>query len=175
LDTITDFEEDELVHPADQQAVIRLWLRMLACTTLVEAELRKQFRLQFDFTLPRFEILAQLDRRPGGMMLSELSKRLMVSAGNVTPIIERLIADGLVTRAASEIDRRVQIVRLTVEGRRKFRRMAKKNGELVAGIFAGLSPAQVEALTALLTDTKSAVVTATQKPEGAARRRLSGS
>jgi DNA-binding MarR family transcriptional regulator len=80
----------------------------------------------------------------------------------------------LVTRAASEIDRRVQIVRLTVEGRRKFRRMAKKNGELVAGIFAGLSPAQVEALTALLTDTKSAVVTATQKPEGAARRRLSG-
>ncbi|GHD20553.1 MarR family winged helix-turn-helix transcriptional regulator [Tianweitania populi] len=173
MDTITNpfVEDEDLVHPADQQAVIRLWLRMLACTTLVESELRKQFRVQFDFTLPRFEILAQLDRRPGGMMLSELSKRLMVPAGNVTPIIDRLIADGLVTRTALEIDRRVQIVRLTIEGRRKFRRMAKKNGEMIAGISSGLTPGQVEALTALLSETKAAVSASTQKPEEPARRR----
>src|SRR5690606_8001391 len=132
-------KDDDFATPPDSKAAIRLWLRMLACTTLVESELRKQFRQQFDFTLPRFDVLAQLDRRPGGMMLGELAKSLMVSAGNVTPIVERLIADGLVTRASSELDRRVQIVSLTVEGRRKFRRMAKKNGEITAGIFRNLN------------------------------------
>lgn len=135
-----------------------MWLRMLACTTLVETELRRQFRQKFDFTLPRFDVLAQLDRRPEGMVIGELSKRLMVSAGNVTPMIDRLITDGLVTRTPSEIDRRVQIVSITPEGRRRFRRMAKWNGQLLASIFGQVSPDHIAMLNGLLKEVKDTVV-----------------
>jgi DNA-binding MarR family transcriptional regulator len=148
--------------PSDYKEVVRLWLRMLACTTLIQAELRKQFRIQFDTTLPRFDVLAQLDRLPDGMSLGELASSLMVSPGNITPIIERLVADELVARSISDIDRRVQIVCLTDEGRKKFRRMAKKNGEIMADIFRDLRPSQVEALSELLSDTKRAVLGFTQ-------------
>lgn len=147
---------------SDDRAVVRLWLRMLTCTTLIESELRKQFRLQFDSTLPRFDILAQLDRRRDGMTLGDLAKCLMVSPGNVTPIIERLVADRLVARSISEFDRRVQIVCLTEEGRKKFRKMAKKNRQIMAGIFRDLKPSQIAALSKLLSETKSAVLESTQ-------------
>ena len=154
-------EPDELTMPASyHQDVIRMWLRMLACTTLVETELRRQFRQKFDFTLPRFDVLAQLDRRPEGMVIGELSKRLMVSAGNVTPMIDRLITDGLVTRTPSEIDRRVQIVSITPEGRRRFRRMAKWNGQLLASIFGQVSPDHIAMLNGLLKEVKDTVVVA---------------
>ncbi|HKU09388.1 MAG TPA: MarR family transcriptional regulator, partial [Bradyrhizobium sp.] len=69
----------------------RLWLRLLACSNLIGTELRRQFREEFDFTLARFEVLAQLDREPGGLVLGELPKRLMVSAGNLTPLVDRLV------------------------------------------------------------------------------------
>jgi DNA-binding MarR family transcriptional regulator len=147
---------------SDDKAVVRLWLRMLTCTTLVETELRKQFRLQFDSTLPRFDVLAQLDRQPEGMTLGDLAKCLMVSPGNVTPIIERLLGDGLVARSMSETDRRVQIVSLTDEGQKKFRKMAKKNRQIMAGIFRHLEPAQIETLSKLLSEAKSAVLESTQ-------------
>lgn len=154
----TGEEEAPVVVPVDQKAAVRLWLRLLGCTTLVEAELRRQFRIEFDFTVPRFEVMAQLDRRPGGMMLGELAKSLMVSAGNVTPIIERLIADALVVRASTALDRRVQIVSLTIKGRQKFRRMANRNAQITASIFHNLSPQQIETLTVLLGDAKRAVL-----------------
>lgn len=149
--TVTYDEADE--HAPE----IRLWLRMLACTTIIEASLRQKFREQFDFTLPRFEVLAQLDREPGGIVLGELSKRLMVSAGNMTPIIERLIKDGFITRVPSSLDRRLQIVCLTMDGRKKFRRMAKKNGEWLATIFGALPREEVEQLTQQLVRLKRVV------------------
>ena len=130
---------------------------MLACTTIIEASLRQKFREQFDFTLPRFEVLAQLDREPGGIVLGELSKRLMVSAGNMTPIIERLIKDGLITRVPSSLDRRLQIVCLTIDGRKKFRRMAKKNGEWLASTFESFSLEEIQDLTERLVRLKRAV------------------
>lgn len=158
-------EPDDAAPPASHhQDVIRMWLRMLACTTLVESELRRQFRLKFDFTLPRFDVLAQLDRHPEGMVIGELSKRLMVSAGNVTPMIDRLTVDGLVTRTPSEIDRRVQIVSITAEGRRRFRRMAKWNGQLLASLFERVSPAHIEALSGLLKEVKDNVLAAQDEP-----------
>ena len=108
---------------ADEHAPeIRLWLRMLACTTIIQGSLQKKFREHFDFTIPRFEVLAQLDREPGGIVLGELSKRLMVTAGNMTPIIDRLIRDGFITRVSSPLDRRLQIVCLTMDGRKKRQR-----------------------------------------------------
>lgn len=142
----------------DHRAEVRLWLRLLACSTLIEAELRRQFRENFNFTLPRFDILAQLDREPGGLVQGELSKRLMVSQANVTPIIERLIADGFVTRRPSNLDRRIQIICLTVEGRQKFRRMAKKHSAWLADVMAGFPEEEIDELGKRLALLKRAVV-----------------
>lgn len=135
-----------------------MWLRLLACSTMIEAELRRRFRETFDFTLPRFEILAQLDREPGGVVQGELSKRLMVSQANVTPIIERLITDGFVTRRPSNLDRRVQIICLTIEGRQKFRRMAKKHNAWLADIVASFPQNEIEELSKKLALFKRALI-----------------
>jgi DNA-binding MarR family transcriptional regulator len=147
----------------DNRDQIRLWLRLLACTSLIGAELRRQFRDEFDFTMPRFDVLAQLDREPGGLVLGELPKRLMVSAGNLTPIVDRLVEDGFITRTPSHLDRRVQIVCMTVEGRKAFRRMAKKHGLWLARLLEAFPREQVEGLVAQLDELKTAVRTATQR------------
>ena len=149
---------------ADNRAQIRLWLRLLACTSLIGTELRRQFREEFDFTMPRFDVLAQLDREPGGLVLGELPKRLMVSAGNLTPIVDRLVEDGYITRTPSPLDRRVQIVCMTVEGRRAFRRMAKKHGLWLASLLAAFPKERLEGLVNELDELKNAVKSATQQP-----------
>ena len=157
--------EIRVAEAPDYRTEVRVWLRLLACTTLVSGELRRNFRESFDITIPRFEILAQLDRQPGGLMLGELSKRLMVSPANLTPIIERLIKDGFITRSASNLDRRIQIVCLTVEGQRKFRRMAKKHGTWLQDLFAELPREELDALNAGLTRLKAAIAARTSDTE----------
>ena len=142
---------------ADTRAQTRLWLRLLACTSLIETELRRQLREEFDFTLPRFDVLAQLDREPGGLVLGELPKRLMVSAGNLTPIINRLVADGYITRTPSNLDGRVQIICMTAEGRKEFRRMARKHGMWLASLLKGFPPDRLEGLIEQLDLLKTAV------------------
>ncbi|MCC8962510.1 MarR family transcriptional regulator [Bradyrhizobium sp. UFLA 03-164] len=149
---------------AEYRAQTRLWLRLLACTTLIEGELRRRFREEFDFTMPRFDVLAQLDREPSGLVLGELPKRLMVSAGNLTPIVDRLVEDGFITRTPSNLDRRVQIVCMTVEGRKAFRRMAKSHGSWLAELLAGFPADRLDALTGELDALKGAVKDAMQKP-----------
>jgi DNA-binding MarR family transcriptional regulator len=146
---------------ADNRAQVRLWLRLLACTSLIGTELRRQFREEFDFTMPRFDVLAQLDREPGGLVLGELPKRLMVSAGNLTPIVDRLVDDGYVTRTPSPLDRRVQIICMTVEGRKAFRRMAKKHGLWLASLLAEFPKERLDGLVRELDHLKSAVKNAT--------------
>jgi len=151
MDDRTDLSEERQDEvSSDIQLDLRTWLKLLTCTTLISGELRRQLREQFDFTLPRFDMLAQLDREPGGLVLTELSKRLMVSPGNVTPIMNRLLEEGYITRATSSLDRRVQIVCLTAQGRRKFRRMAKKHGQWVNAMMGGLELEERRALSGLL-------------------------
>ena len=132
--------------PGEHGDELRLWLRLLTCTTLIEGEVRRRLREEFDFTLPRFDLLAQLERAEGGMVLGEVSKRMMVSPGNMTNLVERLIDSGHVSRSALSTDRRVQIVALTPFGREEFRRMAERHGAWIGELFAGLSPAASAAL-----------------------------
>jgi DNA-binding MarR family transcriptional regulator len=120
-----DAETKVSERPGDHKTELRLWLRLLTCTTLIENEVRRRLRDNFDITLPRFDLLAQLDRAPNGMTLGELSQRMMVSNGNVTGLAERLVERGLLDRRAAPNDRRAQIVSLTAEGRRVFRTMAR--------------------------------------------------
>ena len=95
-----DAETKVAERPADHKAELRLWLRLLTCEQLIEAEVRRRLRDSFDVTLPRFDLMAQLDRAPNGMTLGELSQRMMVSNGNVTGLVDRLVAQGLIRRRA---------------------------------------------------------------------------
>ena len=149
-----DAETKVSERPADHEAELRLWLRMLTCTTLIENEIRQRLRTEFDITLPRFDLMAQLDRAPNGMTLGELSQRMMVSNGNVTGLVERLVSLNLVERKPAPNDRRAMIVTLTPDGRRTFRSLARTHENWVAEIFAGLEPGEVDTLMTLLAKTK---------------------
>jgi DNA-binding MarR family transcriptional regulator len=157
-----DAETKAAERPHDHHAELRLWLRLLTCTTLIETEVRRRLRGNFNVTLPRFDVMAQLDKNPGGMTLGELSSRMMVSNGNVTGLVERLVADGLLVRKASPDDRRVQIVSLTPDGRRAFRAMARAHENWIAEIFADLKPSDISALMGLLAKAKHATAKAVQ-------------
>ena len=152
---ILDSETKAVELPEDHGNEIRLWLRLLTCTTLIEGEVRSRLRERFDVTLPRFDLMAQLDKAPDGMTLSDVSKRMMVSNGNVTGLVERLVESGHLDRKTSESDRRVQVIRLTKIGRAEFRKMAAEHESWIAGIFADLSAKDVRDLMRLLAKTKA--------------------
>ena len=131
-------------------AALRLWLRMLASTTQIEAEIRRRLRERFGISLARFDFLAQLFREPAGMKMRELSRCLMVTGGNVTGLTDELERDGLVVREASPDDRRAWIVRLTPQGRSGFAAMAAEHEGWILEMFAGLDPKTVQQLYAHL-------------------------
>ena len=149
-----DAETKVAERPHDHKTELRLWLRLLTCTTLIESEVRRRLRENFNITLPRFDLLAQLDRAPDGMTLGELSQRMMVSNGNITGLVDRLVEQGLIRRRPLPNDRRVQIVSLTAEGQREFRAMARVNADWVGEIFQGLTQKDIELLMPLLAKTK---------------------
>jgi DNA-binding MarR family transcriptional regulator len=151
-----DAETKAIERPGDHKNELRLWLRLFSCKTLIENEIRRRLRDSFDITLPRFDLMAQLDKAPGGMKLGELSQRLMVSNGNITGLVDRLLAQGLLDRQPAPNDRRAQLVRLTAEGRRSFRAMAAAHEAWVAEIFGDLTAAERETLMRLLGKAKAA-------------------
>lgn len=155
-----DAETKAAERPGDHKAELRLWLRLLTCTNLIEGEIRRRLRDTFDVTLPRFDLMAQLDKNPNGMTLGELSSRMMVSNGNVTGLVERLVADGLIDRRAAPKDRRSQIVSLTAEGRRTFRAMARTHENWIAEIFAELSASDIDMLMKMLAKAKTSTADA---------------
>jgi len=163
-DMILDSETKAVELPEDHGSELRLWLRLLTCTTLIEGEVRSRLRERFDVTLPRFDLMAQLDRVPEGMTLSDVSKRMMVSNGNVTGLVERLVESGHLDRRTSDSDRRVQVIRLTKVGRAEFRRMAAEHERWIAEIFSDLSPKDVRELMRLLAKTKASAQKSARKP-----------
>ena len=129
---------------------LRLWLRLLTCTQLIEKQVRTQLREQFDTTLPRFDLMAQLERNSDGLKMNELSRRMMVTGGNVTGITDQLVAEGLVERVDVAGDRRAYRVRLTPRGRKTFDEMARQHESWIVQALGGLSPREIETLHKLL-------------------------
>ena len=136
---------------------LRLWLRMLATTPLVEAEIRSRLRSQFNITLPRFDLMSQLERAPDGMKMGELSKRMMVTGGNVTGITDQLVAEGLVVREDNPNDRRAYNVKLTPVGRKAFMRMAEAHELWIVELVGDLSEREREQFHGLLAKLKAHV------------------
>lgn len=135
---------------SEHPEALRLWLRLLTCTQLVEQRIRGQLRSQFDTTLPRFDLMAQLERAPEGLKMNELSRRMMVTGGNVTGITDQLVREGLVERMGVEGDRRAFRVKLTARGRRQFNQMARAHEEWIVEAFAALSDRDLTTLHRLL-------------------------
>jgi DNA-binding MarR family transcriptional regulator len=147
---LLDAETRAHEHPADHREELRLWLRLLTCTNLIEGEIRARLRRHFGVTLPRFDLMAQLQKAPEGMTLGELSRRMMVSNGNVTGLVERLLESGLVERRPHATDRRAVVVALTPPGRDSFAAMAAAHAEWIAELCAGLpSPDQAQLMRLL--------------------------
>lgn len=141
------------LHSEHPQA-LRLWLRMLTCTQLVEQRVRRRLRTEFQTTLPRFDLMAQLERHPEGLQMKELSRRLMVTGGNVTGVTDQLVREGLVERLSVPDDRRAYRVRLTPAGRAAFARMAHAHEQWIVEAFARLNPRDAEQLYRLLAKVK---------------------
>jgi DNA-binding MarR family transcriptional regulator len=150
-----DAETKVAERPHDHKDELRLWLRLFTCKEVIESEVRRRLRDSFDVTLPRFDLMAQLYRAPKAMTLGELSQRMMVSNGNVTGLVERLVEQGLISRRPSPKDRRAQLVSLTAEGRRFFGAMARANGDWIADMLVDLSSEEIDTLMRLLAKTKA--------------------
>jgi len=134
----------------DHHQALKLWLRLLACTNRVEGVIRKRLSQDFATTLPRFDLLAQLERHPEGLAMRELSQRLMVTGGNITGITDQLESEGLVVREAHPSDRRSFTVKLTPQGRRQFKRMAATHEQWVVELLGGWSAEQKTELYGLM-------------------------
>jgi DNA-binding MarR family transcriptional regulator len=140
---------------SDDHMALRLWLRLLTCANLVETTIRRRLHQEFALTLPRFDLLAQLDR-VDGLKMSELSRRLMVTSGNVTGIADQLERDGWLTRESDSDDRRATRLRLTERGRRRFAAMARVHESWVIELMSSLDRNEQRELQRLLGKLKQA-------------------
>jgi len=153
------------VHDAHHES-LRLWLRLLTCTLTIERDVRARLRERFAMTLARFDLMAQLERRPEGLKMGELSRRLMVTSGNVTGLTDQLVAEGLVERTPIPADRRAFLVSLTTKGKRAFDVMAAEHEGWVIDMFSGLSDRERDRLHALLGRLKATMRTADTTERG---------
>jgi len=135
----------------DHHESLRLWLRLLTCTNLIETHVRKALAKEFKTTLPRFDLMAQLERAPHGLQMGELSRRMLVTGGNVTGIVDQLERSGLLVRTEHPADRRAYLVKLTKEGRRLFGQMAAEHETWIVKLFSGIPKREQRALTESLT------------------------
>src|SRR3954471_19137923 len=145
----------ETISRAADHRSLRIWLRLLTCTQLIERQVRTRLRDRFGTTLPRFDLMAQLERHPEGLKMNELSRMLMVTGGNITSIVDQLVKEGLVERLAEPADRRAFRIRLTRAGDKAFAEMARAHEEWVVELLEGLSRKEHEELLKLLAKLKS--------------------
>src|SRR5216110_409653 len=148
----------ETIARSDDHRALRIWLRLLTCTQLIERRVRSRLREEFGTTLPRFDLMAQLDRYRDGLKMNELSRLLMVTGGNVTAIVDQLEKEGLVERLDEPADRRAFRIRLTRGGERSFGEMARAHEEWVVDLLAGLSRREHEELLKLLAKLKASAM-----------------
>jgi DNA-binding MarR family transcriptional regulator len=147
----------------DDHLALRLWLRVLTCTNLIEGQLRGKLRESFQSTLPRFDLLSQLERNPKGLTMGELSSLMMVSGGNVTGLVTQLVKEELVSRTPMESDRRTYLVKLTAKGKRHFSKMAKSHESWIIDLFSSMSHDEQESLMDMLGSLKITVKAASER------------
>src|SRR4051812_40874293 len=148
----------EFIARAEDHRALRIWLRLLTCTHLIERKVRSRLSERFATTLPRFDLMAQLERHAEGLKMNELSRLLMVTGGNVTAIVDQLEKEGLVERLPEPADRRAFRIRLTRAGERAFAEMAGAHEQWIVELLAGLSRREQDELLKLLAKVKQHTV-----------------
>src|SRR5881394_1783392 len=156
-----DRPDRETIARSGDHRALRIWLRLLTCTQLIERQVRSRLRQDFGTTLPRFDLMAQLERYPQGLKMNALSELLMVTGGNVTAIVDQLEKEGLVERLDEPADRRAFRIRLTRNGERSFAEMAHDHEQWVVGLLSGLSRREQDDLLRLLAKAKEHAVEVT--------------
>jgi DNA-binding MarR family transcriptional regulator len=151
-----ELADRESAVAVDDKLELKVWLRLLTCANLIEGEVRNKLRENFATTLPRFDLLAQLDRAPDGLSMGELSSRLMVTNGNVTALADALVREGLVLRAQHPSDRRSLCLRLSPAGKRVFDAMTPSHEEWIDGMMSAMSRDELVRLLELLGKLKRA-------------------
>jgi DNA-binding MarR family transcriptional regulator len=167
--TLAEKHDGDIAHGADRQDQIRLWLRMLSCTMVIDKRLRAMLGADFETTLPRFDVLAALNRAVetdagGSLTMGQLSRALLVSNGNVTALVQTLVRDGQVETLPSPTDRRSAIVRLTPAGATSFRAQAEAHHNMIHALFAGLDGQETQDLYRLLGRLKTSISLAGDAP-----------
>jgi len=155
------YTDRETIARSDDHRALRIWLRLLTCTQMIERVVRSRLRERFGTTLPRFDLMAQLERQPEGLKMNELSRLLMVTGGNVTTVVDQLEKEGLVERLDEPADRRAFRIRLTRSGERMFADMAREHEEWVIGLLSGLSRRDQDELLRLLAKAKEHAIEVT--------------
>lgn len=125
---------------------LRLWLKLLKASSLIEDEIRRRLRSECNWTLPRFDVMAALARTPDGLKMSEISKQLRVSNGNVTVVVDKLVDEALAQRIAVPGDRRANRVRLTAKGHDLFEAHAKAHETWVDELLVGLDAGDIDGM-----------------------------
>ena len=148
----------EFIARRDDHSALRIWLRLLTCTQLIERRVRSGLREEFGTTLPRFDLMAQLERHREGLRMNELSRMLMVTGGNITAIVDQLEKEGQVERLDDSADRRVFRIRLTRSGEKSFLEMARAHEQWVVELLGGLSRKEHDELLKLLAKLKQHAV-----------------
>jgi DNA-binding MarR family transcriptional regulator len=145
---------DKLEQTPRRKMALRIWLRLLTSSQLIEKRVRGRFRTEFETTLPRFDVMAALARVPEGQTMGDVSRWLLVSSGNITGIISRLVADGMITRTQSVGDRRTHLVKLSRKGQKAFERLSLSHEKWVRDMFAGMTRKEMAMLDELLKKVK---------------------
>lgn len=159
MDEIAESADREAAATRDRKLQLRLWLRLLTCARMIEAEVRTRLRAEFDTTLPRFDVLAQLDAAEGQLTMGDLSARLMVTNGNVTGLVSAMERDGLLLRRPHPTDGRSMLIEMTPAGRAAFARMAPTHEKWVDALMRGMARGEMAQLLDLLGELKESVRT----------------
>ncbi|TKD08349.1 MarR family winged helix-turn-helix transcriptional regulator [Polyangium fumosum] len=155
----------------EQNPAVRAWVRILAVQKAALAAIRDD--LEHEMTLPRFDLLSNLVRE-NGQTLASLSRSMLVTAGNITGLVDRAARDGLVERRADPNDRRAWRVHLTPKGQLAFQRAERRHAARVSKLFSALSGNEMSSLVRMLDKVRHTLhgpeLSAVRGPRGEARR-----
>jgi DNA-binding MarR family transcriptional regulator len=135
----------------------RAWLELVRCFTSVERVLMRHFAQEFNSSLPRYDVLTALALTDGGLTMGELAAKLMVTKGNITGVVRRLQDDGLVRKATSKTDRRIQVVSISAKGRRLWGQMHDDYDRIISDVMRARTASDVRKLTQELEKMRIAV------------------
>ncbi|MCZ8205713.1 MarR family transcriptional regulator [Gemmatimonas sp.] len=131
-------------------AALRLWVIMARAHTAVAAHAAADVSRQ-GLTLAEFGILEALYHR-GPMLLGEVQKRILVSSGGITFLVDRLVAKDLVERRSCESDRRARYAALTPKGVALVAEIFPAHAAVLARAMEGISIEEQQQVADLLRD-----------------------